>query len=76
MKGFLIKYHDDLEKIERYEPLTKEEILKVQEKVEQFKKIREENEKEKENIKKKKKKELYEIKKEGFIEQNKRLLRR
>jgi len=76
MKGFLIRYHDDTEKIEKYESLTKEEIIKVQEKVEKFKKIREENEKEKENIKEKKKKELYEIKKVGFIEQNKRLLKR
>ena len=76
MKGFLIRYHDDLEKIEKYDALTKDEILKVQEKVEKFKKMREENEKEKENIKKKKKKELYEIKNERFIEQNRRLLKR
>ena len=76
MKGFLSRYHDDLEKIERYDSLTKEEIIKVQEKAEQFKKRREENEKEKENIKEKKKKELYEKKKMGFIEQNKRLLKR
>ena len=76
MKGFLIRYHDDQEKIEKYDLLTKEEIIKVQEKAENFKKIREENQKEKENIKKKEKKELYEKKKAGFVEQNKRLLKR
>ena len=76
MKGFLIRYHDDMEKIEKYDLLTKEEILEIQEKAEKLKKIREDNEKEKENIKEKKKKELYEIKKVGFIEKNKRLLKR
>ena len=76
MKGFLIRYHDYQEKIEKYDSLTKEEILKVQEKAEQFKKKREEEEKERVNNKEKKKKELYEMKKMGFIEQNKRLVRR
>ena len=76
MKGFLIRYHDYQEKIEKYDSLTKEEIIKVQEKAEQFKKKREEDEKERHNKKEKKKKELYEMKKMGFIEQNKRLLKR
>ena len=76
MKGFLIRYHDYQEKIEKYDSLTKEEVLKVQEKAEQFKKKREEEEKERVNKKEKKKKELYEMKKMGFIEQNKRLVRR
>ena len=75
MKGFLMRYHDDQEKIEKYDLLTKEEILKVQEKAEQFKKMREENEKEKANEKERKKKELYEKKKKGFIEQNKKLIK-
>ena len=44
--------------------------------MEKFKKIREDNEKEKESLKEKKKKELFEIKKVGFIENNKRLLKR
>ena len=76
MKGFLIRYHDYQEKIEKYDLLTKEEIIKVQEKAEEFKKKREESQKERENKKEKRKKELFEIKKNGFIEQNKRLLRR
>jgi len=76
MKGFLIRYHDDTEKIEKFDLLTKEEILKVQEKVEKVRKIKEDNEKEKEIIKERKKKELFEMKKEKFIEQNKRLLKR
>ena len=76
MKGFLIRYHDDTEKIEKFDLLTKEEILKVQEKVEKLRKIKEDNEKEKEIIKERKKKELFEIKKEKFVEQNKRLLKR
>ena len=76
MKGFLIRYHDDQEKIEKYDLLTKEEIIKVQEKAEEFKKKREESQKERESKKEKRKKELFEMKKNGFIEQNKRLLRR
>ena len=75
MKGFINKYFDYTEKIEKHEPYTKEKIKKVQEKVEKIRKLKEENEKEKESLKEKKKKELYEIKKEGFIEQNKRLMR-
>ena len=76
MKGFINNYYDDTEKIERYDLLTKEEISVIKEKVEKFKKMREDNEKEKESLKEKKKKELYEIKKVGFIENNKRLLKR
>ena len=38
MKGFLIRYHDVQEKIEKYDLLTKEEIIKMQEKEEEFKK--------------------------------------
>ena len=40
MKGFLIRYHDDQEKIEKYDLLTKEEIKKMKEKAEEFKKKR------------------------------------
>ena len=76
MKGFINRYFDDTEKIERYDLFTKEEISVIKEKVEKFKKIREDNEKEKESLKEKKKKELFEIKKVGFIENNKRLLKR
>ena len=76
MKGFINRYFDDTEKIERYDLFTKEEISIIKEKVEKFKKMREDNEKEKESLKEKKKKELYEIKKIGFIEKNQRLLKR
>ena len=76
MKGFLFKYWDDNEKIERRAPLTREEYQRVKKKVQIFKSIREKSAKEKESEKEKLKQELYDKKKEEFLINNKKLVKK
>ena len=76
MKGFLFKYWDDNEKIERYAPLTNDEYQKVKKKVKLFKSMREKSAKEKENKKEKIKQELYDKKKEEFVINNNKLIKK
>ena len=76
MKGFLFKYWDYTEKIESYESLTKDEYIRVKKQVNKFKKMREKSAKEKEENKLKLKQELYDIKKEEFIINNKKLVQK
>ena len=73
MKGFLFKYWDDNEKIERYAPLTRDEYQRVKKQVHIFNAMREKSAKEKENKKEKLKQELYDKKKEEFLINNKKL---
>ena len=67
MKGFLYKYWNDTEKIERYAPLTNDEYQKVKKQVKKFKNMREKSAREKENKNEKLKQELYNKKKEEFL---------
>ena len=76
MKGFLYKYWDYTEKIERYAPLTRDEYQKVKRQVKLFKSMREKSAKEKEYKNEKLKQELYDKKKEQFIINNKKLLKK
>ena len=76
MKGFLFKYWDDNEKIERRAPLTREEYQRVKKKVQIFKSMREKRAKEKESEKEKLKQELYDKKKEEFLINNKKLIKK
>ena len=76
MKGFLFKYWDDNEKIERRAPLTREEYQRVKKKVQIFKSMREKSAKEKESEKEKLKQELYDKKKEEFLINNKKLVKK
>ena len=76
MKGFLFKYWDDNEKIERRAPLTRDEYQRVKQKVHLFKSMREKSAKEKESEKEKLKQELYDKKKEEFLINNKKLVKK
>ena len=76
MKGFLYKYWDYTEKIERYAPLTKDEYQRVKKQVKLFKSMREKSAKEKEYKSEKLKQELYNKKKEQFIINNNKLIKK
>ena len=76
MKGFLYKYWNDTEKIERYAPLTNDEYQKVKKQVKKFKNMREKSAREKENKNEKLKQELYDKKKEEFILNNQKLVKK
>ena len=76
MKGFLYKYWDYTEKIERYAPLTKDEYQRVKKQVKLFKSMREKSAKEKEYKNEKLKQELYNKKKEQFIINNNKLVKK
>ena len=76
MKGFLYKYWDYTEKIERYAPLTRDEYQRVKKQVKLIKSMREKSAKEKEYKNEKLKQDLYDKKKEEFINNNKRLVKK
>ena len=76
MKGFLFKYWDDNEIIERCAPLTNDEYQSIRKKVNILKSMREKSKKEKENQKEKLKQELYDKKKEQFLLNNKKLMKK
>ena len=76
MKGFLYKFWDYNEKIERYPQLTNDEYQRVKKQVKIFKSIREKSAKEKEYKNEKLKEELYNKKKEEFINNNKKLVKK
>ena len=76
MKGFLFKYWDDNEKIQRYAPLTNDEYQRVKKQAKIFKSMREKSAKEKENKKEKLRQELFNKKKEEFLINNKKLIKK
>ena len=76
MKGFLFKFWDDTEKIERFPALTNDEYQRVKKQVKIFKSMREKSAKEKEYKNEKLKEELYNKKKEEFINNNKKLVKK
>ena len=76
MKGFLFKYWDDNEKIQRYAPLTNDEYQRVKKQAKIFKSLREKSAKEKENKKEKLRQELFNKKKEEFLINNKKLIKK